>query len=103
MGRTTSRGGTSSETYTKCLSESIPELNDMTSSQVLDVKGDADIGGDLYTGGSNGISITTGSGAPSASAKKGSIYINVDATTTTTRIYINTDGSTTWAYLTTSA
>lgn len=47
--------------------------------------------------------IIFGSGAPSISAPKGSLYINIAATTTTTRLYINTDGSTTWATFTASA
>ena len=50
-----------------------------------------------------GIGFYVGSGAPSHSAPKGSIYINITATTTTTRFYINSDGSTTWVYITTSA
>lgn len=50
-----------------------------------------------------GIDLIVGSGAPTMKAPKGSLYINVVATTTTTRLYINTDGGTTWAYITTSA
>ncbi len=51
----------------------------------------------------SGIDIIVGSGAPTLSAPKGSLYINVTATTTTTRLYVNTDGGTTWAYFTASA
>lgn len=51
-----------------------------------------------------GINFVAGAGAPgSLVAKKGTIYINTTATTTTTRLYINTDGGSTWAYITTSA
>lgn len=50
-----------------------------------------------------GIGIYIGSGAPSFTAAKGSLYVNSTATTTTTRLYVNTDGSTTWAYFTASA
>ncbi len=50
-----------------------------------------------------GFNIIAGSGAPSLTAKKGSIYINTTASSTTTRIYVNTNGGTTWAYITTSA
>jgi hypothetical protein len=51
-----------------------------------------------------GITIITGSGAPTGiQATKGSLYINTTATTTTTRMYINTDGSTTWTNFTTAA
>lgn len=44
-----------------------------------------------------------GSGAPSLSAAKGSLYLRSDGTTTNNRAYINTDGSTTWTALTTVA
>jgi len=44
-----------------------------------------------------------GSGAPSLSAAKGSLYLRSDGTTTNDRAYINTDGSTTWTALTTVA
>ena len=44
-----------------------------------------------------------GSGAPSLSAAKGSLYLRSDGTGTTDRAYINTDGSTTWTALTTVA
>lgn len=51
-----------------------------------------------------GIDILSGSGAPTGiSASKGSLYVNVSATTTTTRLYINTDGGTTWTTFTTAA
>lgn len=50
-----------------------------------------------------GIDLIVGSGAPTMSAPKGTLYINVTAMTTTTRLYINTDGGTTWAYFTASA
>lgn len=44
-----------------------------------------------------------GSGAPSVSAAKGSLYLRSDGSGTTDRAYINTDGSTTWTAITTSA
>lgn len=44
-----------------------------------------------------------GSGAPSASAAKGSLYIRTDGSSTSTRMYINTDGATTWTNVTTAA
>lgn len=50
-----------------------------------------------------GIDILTGSGAPTMSAPKGSLYINTAATTTTTRLYINTNGTTGWTNFTTAA
>lgn len=44
-----------------------------------------------------------GSGAPTLSAAKGSLYMRSDGSSTSTRAYVNTNGSTTWASLTASA
>jgi hypothetical protein len=44
-----------------------------------------------------------GSGAPTLSAAKGSLYLRSDGTTTNDRAYINTDGGTTWTALITAA
>jgi len=40
-----------------------------------------------------------GSGAPTLSAAKGSIYIRTDGSSASTRTYVNTDGSTSWTFL----
>ncbi len=44
-----------------------------------------------------------GSGAPSVSASKGSLYMRTDGSTTNDRAYINTNGSTTWTAIITAA
>lgn len=44
-----------------------------------------------------------GSGAPTLTAAKGSLYMRSDGSGTTNRAYINTDGGTTWTALTTAA
>jgi len=44
-----------------------------------------------------------GSGAPTLSAAKGSLYLRSDGTTTNDRMYVNTDGSTTWTAVTTAS
>jgi len=44
-----------------------------------------------------------GSGAPTLSAAKGSLYLRSDGSGTGDRAYINTDGGTTWTALTTAA
>lgn len=44
-----------------------------------------------------------GSGAPSLSAAKGSLYLRSDGTGTNDRAYINTDGATTWTAIVTVA
>lgn len=53
------------------------------------------------TAGSMGIYF--GSGVPTVSAAKGSLYLRSDGSSTSTRAYINTDGATTWTNLTTAA
>lgn len=44
-----------------------------------------------------------GSGAPSLSAAKGSLYLRSDGSTTNDRIYVNTNGTTGWAALTSAS
>lgn len=44
-----------------------------------------------------------GSGVPTLSAAKGSLYLRSDGSSTTTRMYVNTNGSTTWTSVTTAA
>jgi hypothetical protein len=44
-----------------------------------------------------------GSGAPTISAAKGSLYLRSDGSTTNNRMYINTNGATTWTAVTTVA
>ena len=48
-------------------------------------------------------SICAGTGVPTFSAKKGTLYINLTGSSTSTRLYINTDGATTWTNLTSAA
>jgi len=44
-----------------------------------------------------------GSGAPTLSAAKGSLYLRSDGTTTNDRMYVNTDGATAWTAVITAA
>jgi hypothetical protein len=44
-----------------------------------------------------------GSGAPTFSAAKGSIYLRSDGSSTSTRLYVNSSGSTTWTNFTSAA
>jgi hypothetical protein len=48
------------------------------------------------------LGIFVGSGAPTLSAAKGSLYIRTDGSSTSTRLYVNTSGSTTWTNVTTA-
>ena len=50
-----------------------------------------------------GTSLFSGAGAPSFTANKGSIYVNLTGSSSSTRMYINSDGATTWVSVTTSA
>ncbi len=48
-------------------------------------------------------SIVAGTGAPTFTAPKGTLYINLTGSTTATRMYINTNGATTWTNFTSAA
>lgn len=48
-------------------------------------------------------SVCAGTGAPTFSAKKGTLYINLTGSSTSTRLYVNTDGATTWTNFTSAA
>ncbi len=50
-----------------------------------------------------GVGVTSGTGAPTESASKGTLYIRLDGSSVSTRMYINTDGATTWTSFTTAA
>lgn len=54
----------------------------------------------MYVG---GVQILVGSGAPTVSAAKGSLYVRTDGSSTSTRLYVNTNGSTTWTNFTSAA
>jgi len=49
------------------------------------------------------VGFFAGSGAPTFTAKQGSIYMRTDGSSSSTRMYINTDGATTWTAITTAA
>ncbi len=49
------------------------------------------------------LGVFFGSGAPSLSAAKGSLYLRTDGSTTNDRMYVNTTGSTTWTAVITAA
>jgi hypothetical protein len=49
------------------------------------------------------LGVFFGSGAPTLSAAKGSLYLRTDGSTTNNRMYVNTNGSTTWTAIITAA
>lgn len=57
----------------------------------------------ISIGNTSQIGIYFGSGAPTISAPKGSLYLRTDGSSTSTRMYVNTDASTTWTNVTTGA
>jgi hypothetical protein len=57
----------------------------------------------LIFGTTAGFGIYFGSGAPTVSAAKGSLYLRSDGTGTTDRMFVNTNGATTWTAVTTVA
>ncbi len=59
--------------------------------------------GFIATSAANNMGVYFGSGVPTVSAAKGSLYLRSDGTTTNDRAYINTDGATAWTALTTVA
>lgn len=48
-------------------------------------------------------SIVSGTGTPTFSAKKGTLYVNLTGSSVSTRMYVNTDGATTWTSFTSAA
>jgi hypothetical protein len=62
-------------------------------------------GGTLFfgTGSTSGLGVYAGSGAPTISAAKGSLYLRTDGSGTSDRMYVNTDAGTTWTAVTTVA
>jgi len=52
--------------------------------------------------GLGGIGLYIGSGAPTVSAIKGSLYIRTDGSSSSTRLYVN-NGTTTWVAVTTAS
>jgi hypothetical protein len=59
-------------------------------------------GAGLRVSSTSNFGVFFGSGAPSLSAAKGSLYLRSDGSSSTTRLYVNTDGSTAWTSVVTS-
>lgn len=53
--------------------------------------------------GTGAIGVYFGSGAPTITAAKGSLYLASDGSSTSTRLFINSSGSTTWVAITTAS
>jgi len=49
------------------------------------------------------LGVFFGSGVPTLSAAKGSLYLRTDGSTTNNRMYVNTDGATAWTAVTTAS
>ncbi len=59
-------------------------------------------GAEVLDFGTTGIGLYFGSGAPTISAVKGSLYVRTDGSSSSTRLYIN-NGTTTWVAITTAS
>lgn len=57
----------------------------------------------LLFGTTDGFGVYYGSGAPTVTAAKGSLYLRSDGSSVSTRMYVNTDAGTTWTAVTTAA
>lgn len=49
------------------------------------------------------LMVQSGSGQPSHSAPKGTLYLRLDGSSSSTRAYINSDGATSWVAVTTAS
>ena len=47
--------------------------------------------------------VVAGTGTPTFTAAKGTLYTNLTGSSTSTRLYVNTDGATTWTNFTSAA
>ena len=56
----------------------------------------------LFSFGLAGYGLFAGSGAPTISAIKGSLYMRTDGSSSSTRLYVN-NGTTTWVAVTTAS
>lgn len=94
--------GTGTETVTSTLGATTSVTGTVTarSGSALTAGGAAVF---IGTNTANSMGIYFGSGAPTVSAAKGSLYLRSDGTTTNDRAYINTNGTTGWAALTTAS
>jgi hypothetical protein len=84
----------------------IVSVNTVSASGIITAQGSSVTTAGGLTGlqmGSASMAITWGSGAPTMTATKGSLYLRTDGSATNNRAYINTDGATTWTALTTAA
>lgn len=57
----------------------------------------------INLGSTSGPNLYVGSGVPTLSVPKGSLYLRSDGTSTSTRAYIATDAAGTWTAITTAA
>lgn len=70
---------------------------------VQSTTGDTAGGVAAYLMGTNFIGIYYGTGVPTISAAKGSLYLRDDGSSTSTRLYVNTNGTTSWTAVTTAS
>lgn len=81
----------------------ISALNAMQLASATAVPAGGTTGLGLKMSSTSNLGVFFGSGAPTLSAAKGSLYLRTDGSATNNRSYINTDGSTTWTAVITAA
>jgi hypothetical protein len=57
----------------------------------------------LLTPANVGVRIISGTGAPTATAPQGSLYLRTDGSSVATRLYVNTTGANIWTAVSTAA
>ncbi len=74
----------------------------LTSNSTIAIPAGGTAGAGLMVSSTANFGVFFGSGAPTLSAAKGSLYLRSDGSTTNDRMYVNTNGSTTWTAVTTA-
>ena len=81
----------------------ITTIGSVTAASGTTITAGGTAGAGLLVSATANFGIFFGSGLPTISAAKGSLYLRSDGSSTSTRLYVNTNGSTTWTNVTTAA
>jgi hypothetical protein len=82
---------------------SIGAIGGITANYATSIPAGGTAGAGLKVSSTANFGVFFGSGAPTLTAAKGSLYLRSDGSSTSTRMYVNTDGGTTWTSVTTVA
>lgn len=101
IGFTTSKAITTTSTITSTGNQSTAGINVVKSGTAATAGGVEAVR--IGSGAAGVVGVYAGSGVPTVSAPKGSLYLRTDGSSTSTRMYVNTDAGTTWTNVTTAA